>query len=457
MVGVIIDKYGRRSALLISILPSIVGWFILYLNLNIWSSIVGQMLNGLMLGAVGYPSQVYAGECIMVNNTSLRNSFLSWIALSNAFGMFLVYVLGYFMTYQNIALVAFLLSFISFLLTFFCIPESPSWLHLKRRKGDAEWSQKKLGLCYPLLENLHPQHNPVVGENVELSPFHSNSLKKIKRKDVWKPMLLGSMLTVLLSLSGGMPVLTYMVQVIGNQSDEMSKNGNLTVETVPLLTTNLANVGVDQWTTNLTAGNHTLDSRSFANTNSSLVRNLPNETIQSSKLNQTNTHMLSSTFPYGLSIISGAIILIANILMSLLLPYLGVKKILIYPFLGMAVGMLIEGLTSDFKSDPLIFGIHVGAVWLVTFTFTFSLLIIPDSMLGDLFPVDAKGYASIPFLFEGFVTAVMCKAHPHLHQAGGGVIFFFYSLICLISAIFVSLFIPEIVGKTLKQINNEFL
>lgn len=437
MVGVIIDKYGRRSALLISILPSIVGWFILYLNLDIWFSLFGQMLNGLMTGAVGYPSQVYAGECIMVNDASLRNSFLSWIALSNAFGMFLVYVLGYYLTYQHIAIIACFLSLVSFLLTYFYIPESPSWLHLQGRTGDAEWSEKELGLFYPLLENLNPQPRSVTGENLELSPFHLKSLQKIKRKDVWKPLVLGSVLVVLLSLSGGMPVLTYMVDVIGNVTVEVPRN-----ESHSLATTNFSNVHLS--TTNL--GNLT---RSPTNTTSQ------SNYIKSSHMNPDS--ILSYTNSYILSIISGAIILVANILMSLLLPYLGVKKILTIPLIGMAAGMLLEGLTSDLKSDPLMFSIHIAAIWLVTFTFSFSLLIIPDSMLGDLFPVDAKGYACIPFLFEGFVTAVMCKVYPHLQEAANGTIFFFYSFMCIISAIFVSLFLPEIVGKTLKQIHDEFL
>lgn len=417
------------------------------------------MLNGLMNGAVGYPSQVYAGECIMVNDVSLRNSFLSWIALSNAFGMFLVYVLGYFMTHQSIAMVAFVLSAISFMLTFFCIPESPSWLHFKGRTGDAEWSEKKLGLCNPLLENMHPQHSTTYCEDLELSPFHKQSLKKIKRKDVWKPLLLGTVLSVFISLTGGMSVLTYMIDVIGDVPLKMSESRNYAFTIDSLLAPHLTKIEPNSSTGKITTINHTMGftSKITDPETASWVSNFTGEIIGLSSLNQTNIHQLNVPSTYGLSIISGAIIMTANVLMSLLLPYFGVKKILIYPLVGMAIGMLIEGLTADFKSDPLIFAIHIGAIWLVTFTFSFSLLIIPDSMLGDLFPVDAKGYASIPFLLEGLVTALMCKAFPHLNKSSGGIIFIFYSVMCLISAAFVSFFIPEIVGKTLKQINEGFL
>lgn len=422
-----------------------------------------------MSGAVGYPSLVYAGECIMINDVNLRNSFLSWIAISNAFGMFLVYVLGYFVTYQNIAIIASSLATISFALTYCCIPESPSWLHLKGRTGDAEWSQKQLGLCNPLLENVHQHHSSVACDDLELSPFHTLSLQKLKRKDVWKPLLLGSVLSVLLSMSGGMPVLTYMVQVIGPLPNGTSSQTSAlwTPEESWINSNTIGHNSIGSNSIGINSiGNYSIGNNSTSNsTGNASISWAPANwklsfgNIMIDKLNDLSGSNCTEFFnsSYGLSIISGAIILFANILMSLLLPYFGVKKILIYPLLGMAVGMLVEGLTTDFKSDPETFGIHVAAIWLITFCYSFSLLILPDTMLGDLFPVDAKGYASIPYLFEGFVTAVICKADPYLHYYFGGILYFYYSGICFISAAFVLFFIPEIVGKTLKQINEGFL
>lgn len=402
-VGLIIDRYGRRTALLWNILPGIFGWLLLYLDLTVHTTLLGQVLNGLLCGASGYPSQVYAGECVMVNDVRMRNRFLSWISICNASGMFLTYILGYFLDYRKIAAVGLVLAVVTFLLIFCFIPESPLWLYLQGRTGDAEWSQKKLG-TRPSASDRRRVSVLLSDEIVESRwSMVKASFMKLKRKDVYKPLLISILLVTSLSFIGGMSVMFYMVEII------------------------------------------------------SKPKNTASYTSFSPKLYFVNdtVHHVEDTYMY--SIIAGGVMVVANVFMSIVLPLVGVKTILIVPLLGMGLGMATEGYVTLHKYSDSLFTWHLAAMWLITFTYTSSILMIPDTMLADLFPVDAKGFASIPFLWESVLVAGVSKLHPYVFQMVQGYLYYFYGSMCVVSAVIVFLFIPEIVGRTLIEINDGFL
>lgn len=135
LIGVIIDKWGRRTALLCSVLPCMVGWFLLYLSCSWTIILAGQILTGVSSGTLGFPAQVYAGECIMVNHVRLRNNFLSWHGIGLSVGMCVVLLMSSFLNCQQISAIATVFSLTLFLLIYAFIPESPSWLYLRSRVG----------------------------------------------------------------------------------------------------------------------------------------------------------------------------------------------------------------------------------------------------------------------------------------------------------------------------------
>lgn len=398
MVGVIIDKLGRRAALLSSICPSIVGWMLLWWDFSIAAKYAGQALAGVSAGAFGYPTQVYAGECLLINHVYMRSSFLAWYGVMNAVGMALILFLGYFWSYHNLCALLVLLSAASFLLIFFFIPESPSWLYIHGRQGDAELSQTKLGIVQPILQD---------GNVVEIfgmftidtdEPLTWASIKKhllkVKREDVYRPLLIMTAFFIISTLSGGLAVITYMVDII----NEVSKR----------------------------------------------------EDGPPSFLSQNR---LASTDTYEYSVFSGGIILGANFLMFVAVPWLGVRKVLMTSSTLMAVGYVALG----YSTIENLFTVHVLSVWLVIFAINFGIMNLPNALLGDLFPVDAKGYASVVYIIEFLTTAVLVKVHPYLRIDWGGYIYYTYAVISLMTTVFLHFFMMETVGKTLGQINREFL
>ncbi len=402
--GVIIDRLGRRTALLFSILPTVIGWLLLFSDYSLLLTFFGLIFNGISSGASGYPSQVYCGECIMVNRIGLRNNYLSWLGVSVSFGMFLVLVLGCFFNYQQICGIASSIAVISFLLIYSLIPESPTWLCTRGRIGDAEWSQKQLRISQPILQNRDVVEGPSVIEHENLChwPSMKTYLCKVVRRDVYKPLLIMVMLFVLLTFCGGIAVMTYLVNVINEISID-------------------ADVGA-----------------------------MSNTTGRSVDL------MATDSYKYGA--ISGILMLIANVSVFFFVSSVGTKKILSASSAFMAVGFLILAYTTtrDVSSSSLV-TTHILAVWLIIFCFNFGVMNLPNAILGDVFPVDAKGFASVVYVLEFILTGFLLKIHPYMATAFGGYLYYGYATVSAASAVYIAVFMMETVGKSLTQINEEFL
>ena len=69
----------------------------------------------------------------MVNDMRWRDNYLSWLGISSAFGMCFALLLAYFVDYLTVAAVSATMAFVTILLIYAFIPESPPWLY--RRYG----------------------------------------------------------------------------------------------------------------------------------------------------------------------------------------------------------------------------------------------------------------------------------------------------------------------------------
>ncbi len=158
------------------------------------------------------------------------------------------------------------------------------------------------------------------------------------------------------------------------------------------------------------------------------------------------------------TLITGILILISNVSVCFTVTFLGTKKILVIASIFMSVGFTILGCTSlsrELETD--LFALHVASVWLIIFSFNFGFMNLPNAIIGDVFPIDAKGYGSVVCVIELLVTSVLLKLHPYLAVEFGGYLYFGYAFMSVVSAIYVTVFMIETVGKTLDEINRQFL
>ncbi|XP_032524816.2 facilitated trehalose transporter Tret1-like [Danaus plexippus] len=124
IVPTIMAKFGRRTANLASLVPMIIGWFLIIIANNITILLVARFLQGLAMGMSASLGPVLIGEYTSPKN---RGAFLTVISLTIATGVLFVHSLGSYFSWQKTALIIAILVFIDLLIVIYS-PESPSWL-----------------------------------------------------------------------------------------------------------------------------------------------------------------------------------------------------------------------------------------------------------------------------------------------------------------------------------------
>lgn len=369
--------------MVISIIPSVIGWFLLALNYSPLRANTGRFLTGLTTGATSYASSVYLAECIVRHRLKVRSSFTTWSAVAITFGVCIVYILGSFLRCETVALILTMLSFLfGFLLVIF-IPESPIWLYQKGRIGDAEYAIKYLRL-HTLISEI--EENPNLSGDIEESSKQT-LWELLRRKDVYKPIIITTTLLCFAMLSGGMVLVTYMVDILKRKT-------------------------------------------------------------------------IDSNTAYQFGNLSGVLQFLTAASITFVLPHTGNRKLTMFSGFGMAVGMVLIGLTSTYENIKYQHEIDIAHSISVLFCismFSFGYLTLPGALLGEVFPVEAQGLASIPSLLSFLVNCVTIKMHLFLYTYYGGIIYYFYALVNTIGLLMVYFLMPETVGKTLEEIRNNFL
>lgn len=157
-----------------------------------------------------------------------------------------------------------------------------------------------------------------------------------------------------------------------------------------------------------------------------------------------------SSASYLFSVAAGAILFGGNLLTCFAVQYFRVKTLATYSSLVMAAGMALIAYTT-LNETSHVFGLHLAAVWLTTFTYGFCLSNQPRMLLGQVFPLDAKGFASVPAIVVSLVAGSLNKMHPYLQLQFGGYEYYIYAVICLVNSACMYAFIPHSVDESLRQ------
>jgi len=398
IVGPLMDKYGRRPALLSINIVSLVGWLMLSVhtsNPTMFKLITGRILTGIAAGLASVPGSVYAAECLSSADLGIRSAMVTWSTVALAGGIFLVYFTGVLLPYYAVASIATLISIMSFILVAIYLPESPAWLTMKGRFGDAEWSLREINISPP----PKPIEQPSEAEDVPLTrapppeaPPAPKTFEELMKPEAYKPLLIMIGFFFFQQFSGVFVIIAYMVDFI------------------------------------LAAGVVTLS-------------------------------------PYVLTAIGGGVVLVVSFLGSLIYPSTGVRAIAVLSGAGTAASMLFIGAFLSFRiywvTRPMWYFLHwvpVIAILVNIGISTIGFLILPYSMLGEVFPLNVKGIAAGIATSCGFIFSfIAAKTYPYI-QLGIGVdgIFFFFGGMALLGTIFVILYLPETRGRTLQEIVDSF-
>lgn len=133
----LVNYYGRRKTIINVILLFIVGCIGIYFSSDVFSIIISRVVLGFALGVTSFAIPLYIIEVLPLRFSSRVVVFNQ---LFITLGATLAYFAGYFFAESenwHLLMASGIIPAVLLLLTTFTVPESPKWLLMKERDGDA--------------------------------------------------------------------------------------------------------------------------------------------------------------------------------------------------------------------------------------------------------------------------------------------------------------------------------
>ena len=124
LAGISIERLGRRFTMrMLASLCFLFGYLIIMLANSAALIYLGRFINGMGVGAVMTTATIYIVE---IASTDMRGVLGCFIQFMGGFGILLTFVLGYWLSWWQLAAASCLLV-LPFTLGMFLVPESPHW------------------------------------------------------------------------------------------------------------------------------------------------------------------------------------------------------------------------------------------------------------------------------------------------------------------------------------------
>ncbi|KAM0725998.1 Facilitated trehalose transporter Tret1 [Formica fusca] len=133
LCGFMVNVIGRKNTMLFTAVPSIISWLMIAFATSPWELYVSRFISGLGMG-IGYSATpIYLGE---ISPADIRGNLTSMLTVAVKLGILMEYVIGPFVSVQNLALVS-LMGPCLFVVAFIWLPETPYHLlrHNNRQKA----------------------------------------------------------------------------------------------------------------------------------------------------------------------------------------------------------------------------------------------------------------------------------------------------------------------------------
>uniref|UniRef100_A0A023F846 Putative transporter major facilitator superfamily n=2 Tax=Triatoma infestans TaxID=30076 RepID=A0A023F846_TRIIF len=415
--GPIIDRFGRRTGLLILNLPAFIGWICIAIKPSLTLIYIGRLLTGFACGISSTPATVFVAES---STPSLRGYLVTGTSIAISLGVAIVYIMGLFLR-ENWQLVAGLCSvfpIISMLSIISFMPESPAWLirrgkykkaceslQFLRGRVAAETVQKEMD---ELIEKLKSSSN-------KASSFTS-AIKAFSRPESYKPFILMNIFFLFQQLTGVFVVIFYAVDVV----QEAGVKSDPFVIAVLIGLTRLIFTISAAWMSKRLGRRITAIVSGVGMTISLLVL--------STHLFMEHTAVYDNTFEHPLENLNSTNTNLTN----------------------------TATIVNEDAESPSLIPIITILIYILASTVGF--LTLPWAMIGEVYPAQVRGIASgattcITYIVSFIVVKLYPKMLKTLNKHG---VFYFYGAMALLGTIFVFFFLPETQGKTLAEIEQQF-
>ncbi|XP_011623901.1 sugar transporter ERD6-like 5 isoform X2 [Amborella trichopoda] len=140
MCGSLADYVGRKGAMRIAAVFSILGWIAISFSEAAWTLDIGRLSVGYGIGVLSYVVPVYIAE---ITPKHLRGGFTTVNQLMIVFGASVAFILGTILTWRVLTVTG-IVPCLILLLGLFIVPESPRWLAKLGRQQEFEVALRRL-------------------------------------------------------------------------------------------------------------------------------------------------------------------------------------------------------------------------------------------------------------------------------------------------------------------------
>lgn len=194
-IGLIMDRIGRKTTMLILVLPFTLGWLLIAFGTSVGMLIAGRLITGVAGGAFCVTAPAYTSE---IAQDSIRGTLGSYFQLMITVGILFSYVVGSYTPVFWFNILCTLIPII-FGVVFFFMPESPNYLVVKGKNDEAKAALIKLrGSQYDVNYELNDMKQKA--EDAKANPV--SYLTAITQKTAIKAIVICYCLMIFQQLSG---------------------------------------------------------------------------------------------------------------------------------------------------------------------------------------------------------------------------------------------------------------
>ncbi|XP_020285805.1 facilitated trehalose transporter Tret1-2 homolog isoform X2 [Pseudomyrmex gracilis] len=206
-IGILADLIGRKTALLLMVIPFSVGWLLIIFSKSVLFFYFGRFITGLSAGAFCVGAPLYTSE---IAESEIRGTLGSYFQLMLTVGILITYVLGAILkNMRNLSIISAIVPLIFFAIFFF-MPETPVY-YLKKHNDDA--ARKSLvrlrGHQYDVDTELQ-QHR---ADLEEASRNNTSFLVAIKSRAAKKGFVIAYGLMLFQQMSGVNAIIFYSAKI----------------------------------------------------------------------------------------------------------------------------------------------------------------------------------------------------------------------------------------------------
>ncbi|XP_050434545.1 uncharacterized protein LOC126841851 isoform X2 [Adelges cooleyi] len=226
LIGVIMDRIGRKKACLLTCVPLLIAWSIASIA-TIFPDHIGLFYACRVFAGIGggmtTVSLVYVSEIAM---SSYKQVLLSLNSVFLAFGILFAVMIGHTVPWPAINVVFLIFTVVTMLLIAVFLPESPSWI-VKFRSEDVRRAKGSLKTIYPNNNKLYSDEWDRLNVPPAIPLLFKSTLARRLSPRVLRPVGILAVMFLLQQLSGCYPVIFYAVPVFKSivpdgQVDEMN-------------------------------------------------------------------------------------------------------------------------------------------------------------------------------------------------------------------------------------------